>query len=131
MFERIAADRPVRISAAQVDNDLTLAAKAQHWSGQFWALNSDDTCTGNVLTAAGGANAVALSGYVGLVVAPLLSANLRASHVSGFIANGAGAWNLILAKPSPVATGGVGAPHLASMRRRPRGPSMCVSCFDV
>jgi hypothetical protein len=108
LFERIAADRPVRISAAPVDNDLTRTAKAQHWRGQSRVLNSDDSCTGNVLTVADGANAAALSRYVGLVVAPSLSASLGASHVSGFIANGAGEWNLILAKPSPVATGSAG-----------------------
>ena len=89
-------------------SDLALAAQAQYWSGQSWVLNSDDTCTGTVLTAAGGANAVALSGYVGPVVAPLSSTNLGTSHVSGFTADGAGKWNLTLTKPSPVATGSVG-----------------------
>ncbi len=82
-------------------SDLTMAVQAQYWSGQSWILSSDDTCTGTVLTAAGGKDAVALSGYI----STLSSTNFGISHISGFTANGGGQWKLMLTKPSPVATG--------------------------
>lgn len=83
--------------------DLQIPVQVQYWSGQSWVLSGDDACTGTVLTAAGGKDAVALSGYV----APLSSTNLGSSHVSGFMADGGGKWKLTLAMPSPVATGSV------------------------
>lgn len=85
--------------------DLRMAAQVQYWSGNSWVLGNDDTCTGPLLTAAGGASAVALTGYVGSSVTPLSASNLGAGHVAGFTANGGGQWWLTLSQPNPQASG--------------------------
>jgi MSHA biogenesis protein MshQ len=82
--------------------NLGLPVQAQYWSGLSWVLSSDDACTGTVLTAVGGRDAVALSGYVSSATPALASSNLGTSHVSGFTTDGNGKWNLILTKPDLV-----------------------------
>ncbi len=75
---------------------LSLPLRAEYWSGNSWILNSADSVT-QVPAAS-----VALSGYSGT----LSATNLGSSHVSGATLS-SGQGSIVLAMPSPTATGSV------------------------
>ena len=77
--------------------DLSLPLRAEYWGGNAWVPNADD---GFTVVPAG---AIALSAYSGTLSDP---ANFGAGHVAGTtLASGQG--SIVLAKPSPAATGSV------------------------
>lgn len=79
------------------DSDLSMPLRAEYWSGNSWVINSADSFT--TVPAA----SVALSGYTDTLSDP---ANFGAGHVAGATLAG-GQGSVVLAKPSPTATGGV------------------------